>query len=81
MGETLDELGGSEYLSVVHGAVAGRPPTLDLELERDVQSAVRTGIRAGFVKSAHDCSEGGIGVTLAECCVAGGIGCRRAPGR
>jgi len=74
VGETLDELGGSEYLSSVHGAVAGKPPTLDLGLERDVQSAVRTGIKAHIVKSAHDCSEGGSGVTIAECCIAGGIG-------
>jgi phosphoribosylformylglycinamidine synthase len=74
IGETLDELGGSEYLNIVHGAVAGKPPVLDLALERDVQAAVREGVRSGLVKSAHDCSEGGIGVTLAECCVAGNIG-------
>ncbi len=74
VGESLEELGGSEYLKVEHGLVAGRPPALDLELERDVQSAVRDAIRAGLVKSAHDCSEGGIAVTLAESCMAGGIG-------
>jgi phosphoribosylformylglycinamidine synthase len=54
--------------------VAGRPPGIDLELERDVQSAVRDAIRAGLVRSAHDCSEGGIAVTLAESCLAGGVG-------
>jgi phosphoribosylformylglycinamidine synthase len=74
VGESLAELGGSEYLKVEHDIVAGRPPALDLELERDVQVAVREAIRAGLVKSAHDCSEGGIAVALAECCLAGGIG-------
>ena len=74
VGESLAELGGSEYLKVEHGLVAGRPPSLDLELERDVQAAVRDAIRAGLVKSAHDCSEGGIAVTLAESCMAGDIG-------
>ena len=74
VGESLEELGGSEYLKVEHGLVAGRPPALDLELERDVQAAVRDAIRTGLVKSAHDCSEGGIAVTLAESCLAGGIG-------
>jgi phosphoribosylformylglycinamidine synthase len=54
--------------------VSGRPPALDLELERDVQSAVRDAIRSFLVKSAHDCSEGGISVTLAESCLAGRIG-------
>ena len=74
VGESLEELGGSEYLKVEHGMVAGRPPSLDLELERDVQAAVRDAIRAGLVKSAHDCSEGGIAVALAESCLAGDIG-------
>ena len=74
VGESLEELGGSEYLKVEHGMVAGRPPSLDLELERDVQVAVRDAIRAGLIKSAHDCSEGGIAVTLAESCMAGNIG-------
>ncbi|TLM73369.1 MAG: phosphoribosylformylglycinamidine synthase subunit PurL [Actinobacteria bacterium] len=74
VGETADELGGSEYLKVLHGVVAGAPPALDLDLERDVQAVVRAAVRGGLAKSAHDCSEGGIAVTLAECCVAGGIG-------
>jgi len=74
VGETLPELGGSEFLMVEHGLVQGAPPALDIELERDVQRAIITGIRGGLLKSAHDCSEGGIGVTLAECCLAGGIG-------
>jgi phosphoribosylformylglycinamidine synthase len=74
VGETLAELGGTEYLKVEHETVAGMPPALDLELERDVQRAVNPGIRGGLIKSAHDCSEGGLAVAIAECCVAGGLG-------
>ena len=74
LGETAEELGGSEYLKVEHGVVSGAPPALDLELERDVQQAVLAGIRAGLIKSAHDCSEGGLAVTLAESCIAGDLG-------
>jgi phosphoribosylformylglycinamidine synthase II len=74
VGETEVELGGSEYLKVTHDLVSGRPPALDLALERDVQLAVIDAIGAGLVKSAHDCSEGGIAVTLAESCIIGGIG-------
>jgi phosphoribosylformylglycinamidine synthase len=74
LGETLPELGGSEYLKVVHGVVAGRPPALDLELERAVHEVVLTAIDRGVLRSAHDCSEGGLGATLAESCIAGGIG-------
>jgi phosphoribosylformylglycinamidine synthase len=76
VGETADELGGSEYLKLCHGLVAGRPPVLDLTLEGDVQRVVRTAVRDGLLESAHDCSEGGIAVALAECCIAGSIGAR-----
>jgi phosphoribosylformylglycinamidine synthase len=75
VGETYDELGGSEYLNTVHKVVAGEIPQLDLGLEMDVQGAVRKLIRKDLLKSAHDCSDGGIAVTLAESAIAGGIGC------
>jgi len=74
VGETLPELGGSEYLILEHGLVSGPPPALDLELEADVQATVREAVRSGLAKSAHDCSEGGIAVALAESCLAGEIG-------
>jgi phosphoribosylformylglycinamidine synthase len=61
-------LGGSRYLKVCHGLKLGPPPRVDLEYEIKIQSAVRDLIREGCVKSAHDCSEGGLAVTLAECC-------------
>jgi phosphoribosylformylglycinamidine synthase II len=76
LGETEDELGGSEYLKLVHGLVAGRPPAVDLDGERAVHEALLDAIEAGLVKSAHDCSEGGAGVALAESCIAGGVGAR-----
>ncbi|MBI2083330.1 MAG: phosphoribosylformylglycinamidine synthase subunit PurL [Deltaproteobacteria bacterium] len=66
-----EDFGGSEYLKVIHGIVAGRPPRLNIPLEKRVQALVLTGIRKGWVRSAHDCSEGGLAVALAECCVSG----------
>ena len=66
-------LSGSEYLELVHGVVAGRP-TIDLDLEVALQRACRRLVREGVVASAHDCSDGGLATTLAECCIAGGMG-------
>ncbi|MGK7906011.1 MAG: phosphoribosylformylglycinamidine synthase subunit PurL [Synechococcus sp.] len=71
--ETL-ALGGSSYLSSIHGITTGRPPRIDLEIEAKVQTACREGIRQGWVKSAHDCSDGGLAVTLAESSLGNGIG-------
>jgi len=69
LGSTHGHLGGSEYLAVVHGAVSGDAPSLDLRGELALHSALLEGIREGLVASAHDCSEGGIAVALAECCI------------
>ena len=66
-------LAGSEYLEVVHELVAGRP-SIALELEAAVQKACRRAIREGVIKSAHDCSDGGLAVALAESCIPGGVG-------
>ncbi len=74
LGETADEMGGSEYLSVVHGVIAGAPPALVIEEELAIHRALLDAIEAGLVKSAHDCSEGGVAVALAECAIAGRIG-------
>jgi len=71
LGETRDELGGSEYLKVVHGQETGRPPRLDLDRERAVQAVRLLAIRAGLVRSAHDCADGGLAVALAECAMTG----------
>jgi phosphoribosylformylglycinamidine synthase len=61
-------LGGSRYLKVCHGLKIGPPPHVDLAHEIEIQNAVRNLIREGLVKSAHDCSEGGLAVALAESC-------------
>jgi len=67
-------LGGSEYLAVIHQKVTGQPAPVNLELERQVQAACRYGIRQGWVRSAHDCSDGGLAVALAEACLSSGRG-------
>ncbi|MFN3421314.1 MAG: phosphoribosylformylglycinamidine synthase subunit PurL, partial [Armatimonadota bacterium] len=74
LGICRDELGGSEYLRWRFGLEVGEPPKLDWRLEKAVQAVCREGIKRGLVKSAHDCSEGGLAVCLAECCIAGEIG-------
>jgi phosphoribosylformylglycinamidine synthase len=66
LGENTAELGGSEYLKVVHGRVAGDAPAVSLEGETALQTAVLAMIRAGVVRSAHDTAEGGLAVALAE---------------
>jgi phosphoribosylformylglycinamidine synthase len=71
LGETAEELGGSEYLKVVHALETGRPPRVDLARERAVQAAVLAAIERGVVRSAHDCSDGGLAVALAESCMTG----------
>jgi phosphoribosylformylglycinamidine synthase len=70
-----DGLGGSEYLELVHGLVRGKP-AIDLDLERRVQKALLEAISQQVVKSAHDCSEGGLAVAIAESCITGNIGFR-----
>jgi phosphoribosylformylglycinamidine synthase len=67
-------LGASEYLATIHGTIVGKPPRVDYDAELAVQAACRTGIRSGWIRSAHDCAEGGLAVALAESCIAGGIG-------
>jgi phosphoribosylformylglycinamidine synthase len=68
VGEIGDEMGGTRFLKVCHGRKEGLPPRLDVERELAVQNFVRELIRAGLVRSAHDCSEGGLAVALAESC-------------
>jgi phosphoribosylformylglycinamidine synthase len=72
LGETKAELGGSEFQKVIHGVTEGRPPAIDLDREKALLDALLEAIRAGLVKSAHDVSDGGLAVALAECCITGG---------
>jgi phosphoribosylformylglycinamidine synthase subunit PurL len=75
-GETFDERGGSEYLKTIHGQVRGEPPQLDLRRERALIDLLVRSAKAGLLRSAHDCSDGGLAVTIAECAFdTGGLGC------
>ena len=67
-------LGGSEYLAVMHGLEVGRPPALDMEAEKKLQTFLREAIDQRLLQSAHDVSDGGLAVALAECCISGEIG-------
>ncbi|MFH1868738.1 MAG: phosphoribosylformylglycinamidine synthase subunit PurL [Candidatus Omnitrophota bacterium] len=71
LGVNKQELGGSEYLKVMHDMVKGDAPDLDIDMEIAVQQAALEAITKGLVNSAHDCSEGGLAVTLAESCISG----------
>ncbi len=68
LGDFGSEMGGSRFLKVIHGLKAGRPPRLDYRREIAMQNALRELIQRGNIRSAHDCSEGGLAVALAECC-------------
>jgi phosphoribosylformylglycinamidine synthase len=63
-----ERFGGTQYAKVIVQKLWGLPPALDLEYEKRVQDATREIVRAGLVESAHDLSDGGLSVTLAECC-------------
>ena len=71
LGELGSELGASHYLKVVHGRKEGLPPRVDYTRELALHDGLRALIKSGWVNSAHDCSEGGLAVTLAECCISG----------
>ena len=75
LGESRAEFGGSEYLRGVHHQANGAPPILDLVAERALQRLITSSTSDGLLESAHDCAEGGLAITLAECCFeSGGIG-------
>jgi phosphoribosylformylglycinamidine synthase subunit PurL len=69
LGEPTDEIGGSEYLARIHGLTAGAPPRCDLDRERRLIDTLLDAIASGTVSSAHDCSDGGLAVAIAECCI------------
>jgi phosphoribosylformylglycinamidine synthase len=71
-GRNRGELGGSEYLKTICGLLRGRPPALDLQDEANLQRLIVDLTRRGLVGSLHDCAEGGVAVSLAECCFEGG---------
>jgi len=69
LGATREDVGGTEYLRLVHHREQGEPPYLNLETEKALHACTLKLIREGLVQSAHDCSDGGLAVALAECCV------------
>ena len=71
LGRTREELGGSEYLKFIHNAVKGTPPWIDLKLEQAIQNCCIEAIESGILRSAHDISDGGLAIALAECCIGG----------
>ena len=73
LGETKEELGGSEYLKILHNKERGKPPELILDLESRLHDVCLEAIHKGFVKSAHDCSEGGLAIAIAESAVSGPV--------
>ena len=76
LGGTRDELGGSEYLKVIHDKVGGRPPSIDWEAEKGLIKCLTSAASERLLSSAHDLSEGGLAVALAESCLQGGMGAR-----
>jgi phosphoribosylformylglycinamidine synthase len=76
LGETRDELGGSEWAHVVHGHLGGRPPRCDLQVERALADILVNASRDGLVDAAHDLSDGGLAQALVEACVRHGVGAR-----
>jgi phosphoribosylformylglycinamidine synthase len=76
LGETTDELGGSEWLALRRGLEAGLPPRVDLAAERRLQRLLEQGVAQGRILSAHDVSDGGLAVALAECSFTGPRGLR-----
>ncbi|MBE1446288.1 phosphoribosylformylglycinamidine synthase subunit PurL [Paenibacillus sp. OAS669] len=76
LGETKAELGGSEFQYVIHGVTEGRPPQLDLDVEKKLLNTVLGAIQKGLVASAHDLSEGGLAAALAESCISGRLGAK-----
>ncbi len=81
LGETRPEFGGSAWAHVVHGHLGGSPPRVNLISERQLGHTLMAAAAGAMVDAAHDLSDGGLAVTLAESCLRGGLGCRiRLPG-
>jgi phosphoribosylformylglycinamidine synthase len=74
LGRTLPELGGSEFAEAVLGRVSGRPPVLDLAAEARLHELLQRAANEDVLAMAHDCSDGGLAIALAEAAIAGGVG-------
>jgi phosphoribosylformylglycinamidine synthase len=81
LGRTGPEFGGSAWAQVVHAHLGGRPPQVDFDAERALAGVLADAAGSGVACAAHDLSDGGLAVALAESCLSGGLGCRvRLPG-
>jgi phosphoribosylformylglycinamidine synthase len=81
LGRGEAEFGGSLWAHVAHRHIGGRPPAVDLDAERDLAAVLAAAAARGLLAAAHDLSDGGLAIALAECCLAGGQGCAvRLPG-
>ncbi|HEY9335928.1 MAG TPA: phosphoribosylformylglycinamidine synthase subunit PurL [Kribbella sp.] len=76
LGETAEELSGSEWAHVIHGHLGGRPPAVDLAAEQQLADILINASRDGLIDAAHDVSDGGVAQTLAESALRGGVGAR-----
>ena len=76
IGDTKDELGGSEFFEYIHKFVGGKCPAVDFENSKKHMDSVLSVIDKGLVKSAHDCSKGGLAVAVSELCMTNQIGCK-----
>ncbi len=81
LGDTRPEFGGSAWAQVTHGHLGGRPPRVNLTAERQLALTLMAAAAGGLLDAAHDLSDGGLAIALAEACLRGGLGCRvRLPG-
>ena len=76
LGRTAAEFGGSAWAQVTHAHCGGRPPEVDLAAERALAMVLTAAAADGLLEAAHDLSEGGLAIALAECCLDQGLGCR-----
>jgi phosphoribosylformylglycinamidine synthase len=74
LGETREELSGSEWAWVRHGHLGGSPPQVDLAAERRLGELIAAANQLGLLRTAHDLSDGGLAQALVECCLRGGFG-------
>ena len=76
VGETKDELGGSEYLEYIHKLIGGNAPQVDFDTSKKNMNAVLSVIKKNIIKVAHDCSKGGLAIAATELCMNNEIGCK-----
>jgi phosphoribosylformylglycinamidine synthase subunit PurL len=76
LGETRDEFGGSAWAQIAHGHLGGRPPEVNLEAESALAAVLVSAASGQLLDAAHDLSDGGLAIALAESCLHGGTGCR-----